>query len=103
MFTLTSNLFLLAAYILEFQLRVGLVNEKNSGGGNYSLDEEGMIIFMELQIPLFRLLRLTPIDLVETSGISLNSTSRAELMQKLAARQSESSAQAPVYKPAPAP
>ncbi|CAO3663947.1 unnamed protein product [Umbelopsis vinacea] len=60
-------------------LRVGLVNEKNSGGGNYSLDEE------------------------ETSGISLNSTSRAELMQKLAARQSESSAQAPVYKPAPAP
>jgi hypothetical protein len=62
-----------------------------------------MIIFIELQNTLLWLLRLTPIDLVETSGISLNSTSRAELMQKLAARQSESSAQAPVYKPAPAP
>jgi len=60
-------------------LRVGLVNERNSSGGNYTLDEE------------------------ETSGISLNSTSRAELMQKLAARQSDTSTQAPVYKPAPAP
>ncbi|GAB5586507.1 Phosphatidylinositol-3-phosphatase SAC1 [Umbelopsis nana] len=60
-------------------LRVGLVNERNSSGGNYTLDEE------------------------ETSGISLNSTSRAELMQKLAARQSDTSTQGPVYKPAPAP
>ncbi|KAH8551360.1 hypothetical protein BGW37DRAFT_513218 [Umbelopsis sp. PMI_123] len=60
-------------------LRVGLVNEKSSTGGNYTLDEE------------------------ETSGISLNSTSRAELMQKLAARQADTTTQAPVYKPAPAP
>ncbi|KAJ2964986.1 hypothetical protein NQZ79_g184 [Umbelopsis isabellina] len=60
-------------------LRVGLVNEKTGTAGNYSLDEE------------------------ETSGISLNSTSRAELMQKLAARQSDLSPQAPVQKPAPPP
>lgn len=60
-------------------LRVGLVNEKTGTGGNYTLDEE------------------------ETSGISLNSTSRAELMQKLAARQADTSPKAPAYKPTPAP
>jgi hypothetical protein len=85
-------------------LRVGLVNERNSSGGNYTLDEEGMHIgTIDAVIPFYHGINPFVHSRIETSGISLNSTSRAELMQKLAARQSDTSTQAPVYKPAPAP
>lgn len=62
------------------------------------------------KVGIFTVLRLTlvihtinTLTFLETSGISLNSTSRAELMQKLAARQADTSPKAPAYKPIPAP
>lgn len=64
------------------QLKVGLVTERAAAASYGNLDDEGKLYLSCILLPILILC-------LDSAGLSLNSLARAELMHKLAARQSD--------------